>query len=102
MTGRPWSAAERRRFELGVVEALGDSGVPCEPVPGSLRVTLGGGAVAGAAVVVTWASHATGKLTQHRDSSIPPAELGRILQRAADKLPAEPVPVAPEGGTAGG
>ena len=87
MTGlRPWSDDERRRFEAGVIDALGDSGVACVPIPGSLRVTLGGGAVAGASVVVTWASNASGKLTQHRDGSIPPAELGRILHSAADKL----------------
>lgn len=83
---RSWSEAERQRFEAGVIDALGDSGVACEPIAGSLRVTLGGGAVAGASVVVTWASNVSGKLVQHRDASIPPAELGAILHRAADKL----------------
>jgi hypothetical protein len=80
-----WTDDERRRFEQGVIDALGDDGVPCEPVPGSLRVTLGGSVVAGAACIVTWAQHGVGKIGHHR-ATIGPADLGDILKRASSKL----------------
>lgn len=80
-----WTEDERQRFEQGVIDALGDAGVPCEPLAGSLRVTLGGSVTTGAAAIVTWAQPGNGKL-QHLRSELAPGDLGRILHHAAGKL----------------
>ncbi len=86
MTARLWSDAERRRFEQLIVEALQDEGATGDPLHGTIRVLLGSGA-AGGACVVTWASRATGKLTQHR-ALLSPAAVASILRRTSDKLDA--------------
>lgn len=98
-----WTDGERARFEAGVRAELDVLGIECRPEPGSLRVTIGS-SVVGAGVLVTWASTASGRLTQHR-ATVGPAALAAILRDAGEKLhePTDPgaVSIDPAEGATG-
>lgn len=76
-----WSDDERLRFERELIEAIEDEhGRTIAPVPGSLRLVVGGEQVR-----VTWASRGSGKVTQ-ATAELRPGTIAGVMYRAADKL----------------